>query len=144
MIFIGFELGLNVLTAGWEDVLCKLDKDHPLKVAFVAFIENFLSDDQYVDGFVNQRTDIKNYKGRHSWDPLTVLFAVRGFENYCEKVHGRNEIFNYQPSSKNVQKASLSDGKIEYDPSDTIEVDDIIYGYDRWKVCNEKDFYLSW
>ena len=63
MIFIGFELGLNVLTAGWEDVLCKLDKDHPLKVAFVAFIENFLSDDQYVDGFVNQHAkDVKTYK----------------------------------------------------------------------------------
>ena len=63
MTFIGFELGLNVLTAGWEDVLCKLDKDHPLKVAFVAFIENFLSDDQYVDGFVNTYVpDIKTYK----------------------------------------------------------------------------------
>ena len=64
MIFSGFELGLNVLTAGWEEVLCKLDdKDHPLKVAFVAFIENFLSDDQYVDGFVNQHVpDIKTYK----------------------------------------------------------------------------------
>ena len=63
MIYVGFELGLNVLTAGWEHVLCKLDKDHPLKVAFVAFIENFLSDDQYVDGFVNQHVqDIRTYK----------------------------------------------------------------------------------
>ena len=43
-----------------------------------------------------------------------------------------------------MQKAFLSDGKFEYDPSDTIEVEDIIYGYNRWKVCNDKDFYLSW
>ena len=75
---------------------------------------------------------------------MTVLFAVRGFEDYCEKVHGRNEIFNYQLSSKSVLKAFLSDDKIEYDPSDTIEIEDIIYGYNRWKVCNDKDFYLSW
>ena len=84
-------------------------------------------------------------KGRHSWDPLSVLFAVRGFENYCEKVHGRNEIFNYQASSKSVAKAFLADDKIEYDSSDTIEIEDIIYGYNRWiKSESSQDFYLSW
>ena len=43
-----------------------------------------------------------------------------------------------------MQKAFLSDDKIEYDPTDTIEIEDIIYGYNRWKVCNDKDFYLTW
>ena len=42
MVFSGFELGLNVLTVGWNDVLSKLSADNPLKIAFEAFINNFL------------------------------------------------------------------------------------------------------
>ena len=42
MVFSGFELGLNVLTVGWDDVLSKLSVDNPLKIAFEAFINNFL------------------------------------------------------------------------------------------------------
>ena len=42
MVFSGFELGLNVLTVGWNDVLLKLSADNPLKIAFEAFINNFL------------------------------------------------------------------------------------------------------
>ena len=42
MVFSGFELRLNVLTVGWNDVLSKLSEDNPLKIAFEAFINNFL------------------------------------------------------------------------------------------------------
>ena len=74
---------------------------------------------------MNQRIEnIRHYEGRHSWDPLTILFAVRGFENYCDANHGKNEILN---------DIYNDDSRIK------------IYGYNRWiKSESSQDFYLSW
>ena len=89
---------------------------------------------------MNQHVEnIRNYEGRHSWDPLTILFAVRGFENYCVANHGKNEILNFgeQQSNDSTSKGLLND---IYDDSKIK-----IYGYNRWiKSESSQDFYLSW
>ena len=59
MVFSGFELGLNVLTVGWNDVLAKLAVDNPLKIAFEAFINNFLGMYKFVE------TSNCNYRSGH-------------------------------------------------------------------------------
>ena len=92
---------------------------------------------------MNQHVEnIKNYQGRHSWDPLTILFAVRGFENYCIANHGKNEILNFgeqQSNDSTNTRGLLND--IHDDDDSEIK----IYGFNRWiKSDSSQDFYLSW
>ena len=91
---------------------------------------------------MNQRIEnIRHYEGRHSWDPLTILFAVRGFENYCIANHGKNEILNFGEQQSN-DSTSNTRGLLN-DIHDDSEIK--IYGFNRWiKSESSQDFYLSW